>query len=216
MASISPNNLALNPSVSSVSNFNPEQNSAESLFQNTDTDELLPPSPPSLITDLSSPTDIFRGNFESILDSDPSDYSVAFNDTIEVQASETIGHLADWLDLQAREIRELNNMNFRDQIIIGRKIQLDFGRVSRENFERLRRDFHSGLQRRFFSAYRIRGAEDYEIQRFDNIDRLALNRYSAPLWLVRQYNPGINFDSVYIGQKVTFPLLEATGSNDVN
>lgn len=216
LANISPNNLALNPSVSSVSNFNPEQNSAESLFQNTDTDGLLPPSPPSLITDLSSPTDISRGNFESILDSDPSDYSVAFNDTIEVQASETIGHLADWLDLQAREIRELNNMNFRDQIIIGRKIQLDFGRVSRENFERLRRDFHSGLQRRFFSAYRIRGAEDYEIQRFDNIDRLALNKYSAPLWLVRQYNPGINFDSVYIGQKVTFPLLEATGSNDVN
>ena len=216
LASISLNNLALNPSVSSVSNFNPEQNSADSLFQRKDTKELSPPSPSSLITNLSSPTDIPRSNFGSILDSDPSDYSVAFNDTIEVQASETIGHLADWLDLQAREIRELNNMNFRDQIIIGRKIQLNFGRVTRENFERLRRDFHSGLQRRFFSAYRIRGAEDYEIQRFDNIDRLALNRYSAPLWLVRQYNPGINFDSVYIGQKVTFPLLEATGSNDVN
>ena len=107
-------------------------------------------------------------------------------------------------------------MNFRDQIIIGRTVRLDFSRVSREDFELLRRNFHSSLQRDFFSDYRIRGAEEYEIQRFDNVNRLALNRYSTPLWLVRQYNPGIDFDSVHIGQKITFPLLEVTAPGALN
>jgi membrane-bound lytic murein transglycosylase D len=152
----------------------------------------------------------------SILDTDPSNYSVATNGTIEVQASETIGHLANWLDMPAWNIRQLNNMNFRDQIIIGNHIQLDFDRVSRENFELRRRNFHSGLQEDFFAAYRIRGSEEYRIQRYDNINRLAQNRYSAPLWLVRQYNPGIDFNSVYIGQMVTFPMLEVAESNAVN
>ena len=152
----------------------------------------------------------------SILDTDPSNYLVATNGTIEVQASETIGHLANWLDMPAWDIRQLNNMTFRDQIIIGRQIQLDFDRVSRENFELRRRNFHSELQKNFFEDYRIRGAEEYRIQRFDNINRLAQNRYSAPLWLVRQYNPGIDFDGVHIGQTVTFPLLEITESNAIN
>ena len=155
-------------------------------------------------------------DIESILDTDPSNYSVATNGTIEVQASETIGHLANWLDMPAWNIRQLNNMNFRDQIIIGKHIQLNFDRVSRENFELRRRNFHSDLQEDFFEAYRIRGAEEYQIQRYDNINRLAQNRYSAPLWLVRQYNPGIDFNSVHIGQMVTFPLLEVTESNSVN
>lgn len=175
-------------------------------------------SPSFSNNDQALPIDLPVNNLDlaSILDTDPSNYSVATNGTIEVQASETIGHLANWLDMPAWNIRQLNNMNFRDQIIIGNHIQLDFDRVSRENFELRRRNFHSGLQEDFFAAYRIRGSEEYRIQRYDNINRLAQNRYSAPLWLVRQYNPGIDFSSVYIGQLVTFPVLEVTESNAVN
>ena len=152
----------------------------------------------------------------SILDSDPSDYTVALDDTIVLQASETVGQLADWLEIPTWDIRELNNISFRDQAVIGTKVLLTFDRVSRTDFENRRREFHSNLQQDFFDNFIIRGAEEYEIKRTDNISRLALNRYSTPLWLVRQYNPGINFTSVYVGQRVVFPLLQPIGSPNIN
>ena len=49
------------------------------------------------------------------LSADPSDYSVSRDNTIEIQASETLGHYADWLGIRAWDIRRLNNMAFRDQ-----------------------------------------------------------------------------------------------------
>ena len=152
----------------------------------------------------------------SILDSDPSDYSVALDDTIVLQASESVGQLADWLEIPTWDIRELNNISFRDQAVIGTKVLLTFDRVSRTDFENRRREFHSDLQQDFFDNFVIRGAEEYEIKRTDNISRLALNRYSTPLWLVRQYNPGINFTNVYVGQRVVFPLLQSIGGANIN
>jgi membrane-bound lytic murein transglycosylase D len=107
-------------------------------------------------------------------------------------------------------------MTFRDRIVIGKQLQLDFNKVSRANFKLRRLDFHSNLQRNFFETYQIKGSEEYEIKLSDNINRLAKNRYSAPLWLVRQYNPGINFNSIYAGQRVTFPLLKAIKSPTLN
>ncbi len=44
------------------------------------------------------------------LSADPSDYTVANNGSIEIQASETLGHYADWLEIRAWDIRRLNNM----------------------------------------------------------------------------------------------------------
>ena len=43
----------------------------------------------------------------SILDSDPSDYTVALDDTIVLQASESVGQLADWLEIPTWDIRDL-------------------------------------------------------------------------------------------------------------
>ena len=98
----------------------------------------------------------------SILDSDPSDYTVALDDTIVLQASESVGQLADWLEIPTWDIRELNSISFRDQAVIGTKVLLTFDRVSRTDFENRRREFHSNLQQDFFDNFIIRGAEEYD------------------------------------------------------
>jgi membrane-bound lytic murein transglycosylase D len=144
---------------------------------------------------------------EGILDTDPANYYVDINGNIEAQASETIGRLANWLDIRAWDIRRLNNMNYRDQIFIGKKILLDFNRISIADFEISRRDYHANLQRDFFDSHQIKGSEEYEIKINDNIDRLAQNTYSAPLWLVRQYNPDFDFNRIPIQKlKQPFPI----------
>ena len=147
---------------------------------------------------------------ESMLETDPANYSVDINGNIEAQASETIGRLANWLDIQAWDIRRLNNMNYRDQIFIGKKVLLDFNKISIADFEINRRDYHANLQRDFFDTHQIKGSEEYQIKLNDNIDRIAKKTYSAPLWLVRQYNPDLDFYRVRVGQKISFPLLEIT------
>ena len=142
------------------------------------------------------------------LSADPSDYTVASNNTVEVQASETLGHFADWLRIRAWDVRRLNNMAFRDPVIVGKRLALDFSSVNIAEFELKRREFHSTLQRGFFSNYRIQGVEQYEIKRNDNIGAIARDRYSTPIWLVRQYNPELDFNRIQIGQKIAFPLVE--------
>jgi membrane-bound lytic murein transglycosylase D len=142
------------------------------------------------------------------LSADPSDYTVASNNTVEVQASETLGHFAEWLSIRAWDVRRLNNMAFRDPVIVGKRLTLDFSNVNIVEFELKRREFHSSLQQEFFSNYRIQGVEQYEIKRNDNIGAIASNRYSTPIWLVRQYNPELDFNRIQIGQKIAFPLVE--------
>ena len=142
------------------------------------------------------------------LSADPSDYTVASNDTVEIQASETLGHFAEWLGIRAWDIRRLNNMAYRDPVIIGERLRLEFSSVTIAEFERERREFHSNMQRDFFASYRIQGVEIYQVRRGDNIGAIARNRYSSPIWLIRQYNPELDFNRIQIGQSIVFPLLE--------
>ena len=143
------------------------------------------------------------------LSADPSDYSVAVRDSsIEIQASETLGHYADWLGIRAWDIRRLNNMAYRDPVIIGERISIEFSQVNISEFELKRKDYHATLQRQFFANYRIQGAETYKVRSGDNIGGIAQSRYSTPVWLLRQYNPELDFNRIQIDQEIVFPVLE--------
>ena len=151
-----------------------------------------------------------RERVSETLATDPSDYSVAENNSIEIQASETLGHYAEWLGLGSGDVRRLNHMAFADPVIIGERLRLDFSKVNIAEFELKRREYHSAQQQAFFSNYRIQAVAEYQIRRNDNISTVARNRYSTPIWLLRQYNPELEFDRIQIGQKIIFPLLERT------
>ena len=49
---------------------------------------------------------------------DPNDYSVSGNGTIEVQAAETLGHYADWLEIRTQRLRDINSMSFSKPVVI--------------------------------------------------------------------------------------------------
>lgn len=143
------------------------------------------------------------------LAADPADYSVAENNTIEIQASETLGHYADWLAISTAELRRLNRLNSKAPVVIGRRLALDFSQVSAAQFELRRRQFHLEEQQEFFRRYRIENVDEYKVAANDNIANLARRKYSVPMWLLRQYNPELNFRQVQIGQTVMFPVLES-------
>jgi len=140
------------------------------------------------------------------LQSDPSDYSVS-NNSIEIQAAETLGHYAEWLGIRAWDIRRLNGMQYQDPVIIGERLKLDFSKVDIAEFEQQRREYHRNLQTDFFQSWRIRETEQHSINRGEFLVNLARQR-SVPMWLFRQYNPEVDAARIQIGQVVVFPVVE--------
>jgi membrane-bound lytic murein transglycosylase D len=150
---------------------------------------------------------------ESEQSADPSDYSVGKDDTIEVAAAETLGHYADWLSVSAQRLRTLNRMNHGRPVVIGRRLKLDFARVSREDFEKKRREYHQTLQAAYFAAHRIVGSEVYIVRRGDSLWTVTQRFSALPIWLLRQYNPDLDFADLRPGTQVVMPRVEDVVAN---
>ena len=142
-----------------------------------------------------------------ILLSDPADYTVDQNDTIEVQASETLGHYAEWLDIRASRLRQINNMKFAKPVVLGKRIKLDFSEVSQNEFEKRRIAYQKSLQGAFFAQYRLDSTYQHTIKRGESLWVLALRKFKVPVWLLWQHNPDVNFHHIRPGVKITVPNL---------
>ncbi len=142
------------------------------------------------------------------LSADPSDYTVAPDETIEVQALETLGHYANWLHIRTQKLRNLNNMDFAEHVVSGARLTLDFSRVPEETFESRRLAYHQKLQENFFRQFHIRDTQTHTVQRGESIWLLSKRKYHVPVWLLRQYNPDLDLNHVSLGAQVNIPVLE--------
>lgn len=147
---------------------------------------------------------------EAAASADPSDYSVHDDHSVLVQAAETLGHYAEWLDVRASQLRRLNRMSMATPVVIGRKVKLDFSKVTPDQFEARRLEYHKQLQETFFTQFRIKGNETHVIKRGESVWVLAQQRYSIPIWLLRQYNPDLDLGSIKPGTTLVIPTVEAT------
>lgn len=141
------------------------------------------------------------------LSADPSDYSVAADGTIEVQAHETLGHYADWLGVRTQRLRDLNGLPFERAVIYGQRIRLQFDSVDRATFEQRRMAFQQQIQEDFFTVYHIDDVTEHVVRQGESLWILAQRRYNVPVWLLRQYNPGVDLDRINPGTVLKFPNL---------
>jgi len=139
--------------------------------------------------------------------SDPSDYSVARDGSIEVQPLETLGHYGDWLEIKTQRLRDINALEFGRPVEVGQRIKLDLDSVDIKTFEARRIAYHRAQQDSFFRRHVISAVTEYTIRDGDSIWILALRQYDVPVWLFRQYNPGLDLHRVRPGTKVQFPVL---------
>jgi membrane-bound lytic murein transglycosylase D len=138
---------------------------------------------------------------------DPVDYAVIRGNTIRVEASETLGHYADWLQVAPGKLRTLNKLAPSAQMQIGRILKLDFSQVSAEQFEARRRSYHQQVQEAFFAQYRIVGSDTHVMKRGESIWVLSQKAYNVPVWLLRQYNPDLDLADVRPGVKLVIPRI---------
>ena len=147
------------------------------------------------------------GTIQTALLSDPSDYSVADDNSIEVQPLETLGHYADWLGIRTQRLRDINGLAFGAPVEVGKRIGLDLSKSDAELFESRRVAYHRQQQDGFFRKHVITDVTDHVITAGESIWILSLRQYNVPIWLFRQYNPELDLHSVRPGTTVRFPVL---------
>ena len=156
---------------------------------------------------LADQVDSLIGSLQAALLSDPSDYTVAEDATIEVQPLETLGHYADWLGIKTQRLRDINGLAFRAPVVVGQRIKLDLGKVNTESFENLRAAYHKQQQDTFFRNNTITGVTEHVVKSGESVWILALRTYDVPVWLFRQYNPELDLHNVQRGARLNFPVL---------
>jgi membrane-bound lytic murein transglycosylase D len=140
--------------------------------------------------------------------SDATDYSVAADDTVIVQAAETLGHYADWSGISSQKLRSLNKLHQSAMVTLGRKVKLDLSKVSAGQFATARREYHRRLQEEYFAGHRIAGTETYAVKHGDSLWVIAQQHADMPVWLVTEYNPDVDFSDVRPGTAITLPRVE--------
>ena len=128
--------------------------------------------------------------------------------SIRVEATETLGQYADWLQIPTQKLRNVNKLKPKQPVLLGQKLNLDYSRVSREAFEQVRRDYHAKLQAEFFVQHRISGTEVYVVRRGDSLWTMTQKFSNLPIWLLRQYNPDTDLSDLRAGTQVVMPRVE--------
>ena len=127
---------------------------------------------------------------------------------IRVEAEETLGHYAEWLNVSARQIRRLNGFRFGRPLHLNQSIKIPLHRVAQKDFEVKRFEYHQGLSEDFFASYRVEKVLTYSIKRGDNIWTLSRQEFEVPLWLIKHYNGDVDFGALVPSQKLLIPVVE--------
>jgi membrane-bound lytic murein transglycosylase D len=139
--------------------------------------------------------------------SDTTNYEVRADNTVIVQAAETLGHFADWTRVDSQVLRRLNKLHKNAAVTQGARLKLDFSRVAAAQFVEARREYHRGLQETFFTGHRIAATENYTVKHGDSLWTIVQQHADVPIWLVAQYNPDVNFKDMRPGTILTLPQV---------
>jgi membrane-bound lytic murein transglycosylase D len=132
---------------------------------------------------------------------------------IRVEVEETLGHYAEWLGIPTQRIRWLNAFPYGRSLKLHERIRIPLKKVSKEQFEEARFEYHQKIQEDFFNAYKVETLRKYRVKNGDNIWTLCNETFNLPLWLIRKYNPGVNFGDLRWSQELAIPVVEEMTEN---
>jgi len=168
----------------------------------------LPPPPKEPVSERQAASTALLPAAAPTGNADTTDYGVGPGNTVVVQATETLGHFADWSKVSSQSLRALNKLRKNAMVTLGHKLKLDLSKVSAAQFEASRRDYHRQLQETFFATHRIAGTENYVVKKGESLWIIAQQHSDLPAWLVAQYNPDVDFADVRPGTVIALPRVE--------
>jgi len=129
---------------------------------------------------------------------------------IHVEAEETLGHYATWLEIPTQRLRELNGLRYNQDIHISQRIRLSYERVDAEEFQRRRYEYQRSLEEDFFSTYAVDSLQTHRVGRGQNIWQICNDIYQVPMWLMVKYNPERDLSKLSPGDTLSIPVVIPT------
>jgi membrane-bound lytic murein transglycosylase D len=126
---------------------------------------------------------------------------------------ETLGHYADWAQVSAEEIRELNGLRAGTSLQPGRKVLIPLQRTDAESFSRQRMAFHQNREDAFFAEYRFTETAEVSLGRGQTAWSVA-QTYNVPMWLLYRENPVLLQRAAQLGMKLKVPVLKEVAALD--
>lgn len=133
--------------------------------------------------------------------------------TIRIEVDETLGHIAEWLNVSASSLRRLNGLSFKVPLRLDQQLKIEFAKVSKEDFEEKRYEYHKEIEEDFFNAYKIEGAILYRIKQGDNTWTLSHDTFDLPFWLIRKYNTAHDFNNLKHDELLIIPEVGKINAN---
>jgi membrane-bound lytic murein transglycosylase D len=134
---------------------------------------------------------------------------------IQVEIEETLGHYAEWLEIPTWHIRRLNGFPYGRPLPLHKKVKIPLDKISKDQFEEIRFEYHKKIQEDFFSFYNIDAVQTYRVKKGDNIWALCNEAFEIPVWLVKKYNPKINFNDLRWSQNLVIPVVRKLAANEM-
>ena len=132
---------------------------------------------------------------------------------IQVEMEETLGHFAEWLEIPTKIIRRLNRFPYSRTLQLHMKVKIPLDKISKEQFEETRFEYHKKIQEDFFSFYEIETVQLYQVQKGDNVWTLCNDTFEMPVWLLKKYNPKVDFIDLRWSQKIVIPVIKVMTPN---
>ena len=110
--------------------------------------------------------------------------------------------------MPTQRLRDLNSLSFKEGVVLGQTLTLEFARIDAPTFEQRRRAYHEQIQSDFFAAYQIEDIDSHVMRPGESLWILAGRKYNVPVWLLRQYNPDTDLSDLRAGTQVVMPRVE--------
>ncbi len=137
---------------------------------------------------------------------DSSRYRVDEDGSIRMLGAESPGQFAEWLQVRAQRLSELNpGLGATPQF--GTRMRLDFVNVSREDFQQRRQQWHVAMQGAYFETRRITGSLNYTVRPGDTLWIVLQKFADVPSWLLERYNPNITLLQLRPGTQLVIPKI---------
>jgi peptidoglycan lytic transglycosylase D len=127
---------------------------------------------------------------------------------IQVEMGETLGHFAEWLEISTKNIRRLNRFPYSKTLPLHMNVKIPLDKISKEQFEEARFEYHKKIQEDFFSFYEIESEQLYQLKKGDNVWTICNDIFEMPVWLLKLYNPKVDFNDLRWSQKLVIPVIK--------
>jgi LysM repeat protein len=127
---------------------------------------------------------------------------------VQISFDESIGRLAEWMNVPVDAILRLNELN-APRVKLGQRISIPIrprSNVKRFGINRL--EYHMAIEEDFFFRYQIAEVVEQPIKPGDNFWKLCY-RNQIPLWLFKKHNRGVDLMALKPGMKIGMPTVNA-------